>query len=157
MKQKDDFLVVFISVMVMLLFLGMGGGGIYYSYKKFSKHIDLVSHGIKTQGHILHYEESWSKDDDGSYTKMYSPVIEYYDSFDQPHVLNVDYSTSSKAWSNDVVVYFDEKNPNRAIQGGFWQLWFWPFFILCLSMIPLGIGLFVLKYYINILFKREDR
>lgn len=156
-KKGDSFWVVFFSVIFMLLFLGMGGGGVYYSYSKFSRHIELVSNGIKTGGNITGYEESWSKDDDGGYTKMYSPIIRYYDTSNQPHELYADYSSSNRAWSDEVTVYFDKDNPSKAIRGGFWHLWFWPFMILCFSMIPLGIGLFVLKYYIDLLFKRKDR
>ncbi|MEG0926094.1 hypothetical protein [Chryseobacterium sp.] len=86
-KKGDSFWVVFFSVIFMLLFLGMGGGGVYYSYSKFSIHLDLVSNGIKTGGNITGYEESWSKDDDGGYTKMYSPIIRYYDTSNKSHEL----------------------------------------------------------------------
>jgi hypothetical protein len=86
---------------------------------------------------------------------MYSPVITYYDSSNHSYTLHADYSSSSREWSNDVTVYFDKEDPSKAIRGGFWHLWFWPFIILCLSMIPLGIVLFVLNYYIKSLYKEK--
>lgn len=158
-KIKDDsFWVVFFSLIFMLLFLAMGVGGAYYSGNKFYRHINLVSVGIKTEGRITGYEESWSKDNDGNgYTRMYSPVITYYDTANRPYELRADYSSSSREWSDDATVYFDKEDPSKAIRGGFWHLWFWPFIILCLSMIPLAIGLFVLNYYSKSLLKRKSR
>lgn len=156
--NDDSFWVVFFSLIFMFLFLGMGVGGVYYSGNKFYRHIHLVSDGIKTAGVITGYEESWSKDDDGTgYTKMYSPVITYYDTSNRSYTLHADYSRNSREWTNDATVYFDKDNPSRAIRGGFWHLWFWPFIILCLSMVPLAIGVFVLLYYVRKLFKRKDR
>ncbi|MBV8325465.1 DUF3592 domain-containing protein [Chryseobacterium sp.] len=156
--KSDNFWIVSFFLMFLLLFLGMGVGGVYYSYSKFSRNINLVSDGVKTEARITGYEESWSKDSDGNgSTRMYSPVITYYDSSNHSYTLHADYSSSSREWSNDVTVYFDKKDPSRAIRGGFWHLWFWPFIILCLSMIPLGIGLFILNYYIRSLLKTENR
>ncbi|OCA73150.1 DUF3592 domain-containing protein [Chryseobacterium arthrosphaerae] len=156
--NNDGFWIVFFYVVFILLFLGMGVGGIYYSVNKFYSHIILVSDGVKTEARITGYEESWSKDSDGNgSTKMYSPVITYYDSSNHSYTLHADYSSNMREWSNDVTVYFDKENHSKAIRGGFWHLWFWPFVILCLSMIPLGIVLFVLNYYIKSLYKRKKR
>ncbi|SIT24634.1 Protein of unknown function [Chryseobacterium ureilyticum] len=155
-KQEDGCLIVSFSLLFTLLLLGMGVGGAYYSLDKFQKHINLVSNGIKTDGLITSYEEHWSKDDDGGYRKMYSPVISYYDSSNKSHTLYSDYSSSTRAWFRDVTVYFDKEDPSKAIRGGFWHLWFWPFVIFCLSMIPMAIGLFVLKYYVDLLFKKNN-
>lgn len=156
-KQEDGCLIVSFLLLFMLLLLGMGVGGTYYSINKFQKHINLVSNGIKTDGVITSYEEHWSKDDDGISRKMYSPVISYYDSSNHSHTLYSDYSSSTRAWSKDVSVYFDKEDPSKAIRGGFWHLWFWPFLIFFLSMIPMAIFLFVLKFYMQQLFKRKDR
>ncbi|HCN52141.1 MAG TPA: hypothetical protein DIT10_24185 [Chryseobacterium sp.] len=156
--NNDGFWAVFFYIVFILLFLGMGVGGVYYSVNKFYRHINLVSDGVKTEARITGYEESWSKDSDGNgSTKMYSPVITYYDSSNHSYTLHADYSSNMREWSNDVTVYFDKEDHSKAIRGGFWHLWFWPFIILCLSMIPLGIVLFVLNYYIKSLYKRKKR
>lgn len=156
--NNDSFWVVFFYVVFILLFLGIGIGGVYYSVNKFYRHISLVSDGVKTEARITGYEESLSKDSDGhGYTRMYSPVITYYDSSNHSYTLHAEYSSNMREWSNDVTVYFDKEDHSKAIRGGFWHLWFWPFVILCLSMIPLGIVLFVLNYYIKSLFKRKKR
>lgn len=154
-KQKGGCLEISFSLLFIFLLLGMGVGGAYYSLDKFQSRINLVSNGIKTDGVITSYEEYWSKDDDGISRKMYSPVISYYDSSNHSHTLYSDYSSSTRAWSKDVTVYFDKKDPSKAIRGGFWHLWFWPFVIFCLSMIPMAIGLFIIKYCINFLFKKN--
>lgn len=155
-KRRDNRLIVILAAIFTLLFLAMGIGGVYYNGSKLYRHINLVSNGVKTEARITGYKESWSKDgDEINYTKMYSPVITYYDSSNHSYILNTDYSSNSREWSNDVTVYFDKKDPSNAIRGGFWHLWFGPFIFLCLFMIPLIIGLFVLTYYIGTLKKKK--
>ncbi|WP_160136799.1 DUF3592 domain-containing protein [Chryseobacterium sp. c4a] len=150
--KNNRFLVVSLSIIFTLSFLAMGIGGVYYSCSKIYRHIDLVSHGVKTEARITGYKESWSKDSDQDiYTRIYSPIITYYDSSNHSYILHADYGSSSKEWSNDVTVYFDKKDPSNAIHSGFWHLWFLPFVFLCLYMTPLLIGLFVIIYYIQTL------
>lgn len=156
-KMKNDrFLVVFLSSIFILSFLAMGIGGVYYSCSKIYRHIDLVSNGVKTEARITGYKESWSRDsDEDIYTKIYSPVITYYDSSNRSYILNADYGSNSREWSNDVTVYFDKKDPSNAIHGGFWNLWFLPFVFLCLYMIPITIVIFALIYYMRTLKKKK--
>lgn len=156
-KMKNDrFLVVFLSSIFILSFLAMGIGGVYYSCSKIYRHIDLVSNGVKTEARITGYKESWSRDsDEDIYTKIYSPVITYYDSSNRSHILNADYGSNSREWSNDVTVYFDKKDPTNAIHGGFWNLWFLPFVFLCFYMIPITIAIFALIYYMRTLKKKK--
>lgn len=135
--KSNNFLVVFLSIIFILSFLVMGIGGVYYYCSTIYRHINLVSDGVKTEARITGYKESWSKDgNEIEYTKMYSPVITYYDTSNHSYTLYTDYSSNSREWSNDVTVYFDKKDPSKAIRGGFWHLWCWPFIFLCLYMIP---------------------
>ncbi|WP_347217738.1 DUF3592 domain-containing protein [Chryseobacterium sp.] len=155
-KKRESSLVIILATIFTLSFLAMGIGGVYYNGSKLYRHINLVSDGVKTEARITGYKESWSKDgDEINYTKMYSPIITYYDSSNHSYILHTDYSSNSKEWSNDVTVYFDKKDPSKAILGGFWNLWFGPFIFLCLFMTPLVIGLFVLIYYIRTLKKKK--
>ncbi|AZA93216.1 Protein of uncharacterised function (DUF3592) [Chryseobacterium nakagawai] len=155
-KKRDSRLVAILATVFTLLFLAMGVGGVYYNGSKLYRHINLVFGGVKTEARITGYKESWSKDgDEINYTKMYSPVITYYDSSNHSYILHADYSSNSKEWSNDVTVYFDKKDPSKAIHSGFWHLWFGPFLFLCLYMIPLVIGLFVIIYYMGTLKKKK--
>jgi hypothetical protein len=155
-KKRDNRLIVILATIFTLLFLAMGIGGVYYNCSKLYRHVNLVSDGVKTEARITGYKESWSKDgDEIEYTKMYSPVVTYYDSSNHSYILHADYSSNSKEWSNDVTVYFDKKDPSKAIIGGFWNLWFGPFIFLCLYMVPLVIGLFVIIYYIGTLKKKR--
>ncbi len=155
-QKRDNRLVTILAAIFTLSFLAMGIGGVYYNCSKLYRHVKLVSDGVKTEARITGYKESWSKDgDEIEYTKMYSPVITYYDSSNHSYILHADYSSNSKEWSNDVTVYFDEKDPSKAILGGFWNLWFGPFIFLCLYMIPLIIGLLVLIYYTGTLKKKR--
>jgi hypothetical protein len=50
--NNDGFWVVFFYAVFILLFLGMGVGGVYYSVNKFYRHINLVSNGVKTEARI---------------------------------------------------------------------------------------------------------
>lgn len=155
-KKRDNRLIVILATIFTFLFLAIGIGGVYYNGSKLYRHINLVSGGVKTEAKITGYKESWSKDgDEINYTKMYSPVITYYDFSNHSYILHADDSSNSKEWSNDVTVYFDKKDPSKAILGGFWNLWFGPFIFLCLYMIPLVIGLFVIIYYIGTLKKKK--
>lgn len=137
----------------MLLFLGFGGKGVYYSIAKFYKHTSLVLNGVKTEGHITSYTES-RKQEKNKYTRFYSPIISYYDTANRSYTLNADYSSNSKEWSNEVTIYYDKAAPSKAIRGGLWHLWFSPFVVLCLSLIPLGLGLYLLKYNIRLMIKK---
>ncbi|SHL45991.1 hypothetical protein [Chryseobacterium contaminans] len=56
--KNNSFWVSFFSLVLMLLFLGFGGKGLYYSLEKFYKHTSLVLNGVKTEGHITSYTES---------------------------------------------------------------------------------------------------
>lgn len=155
-KKRDNRLIVILATIFTLSFLAMGIGGVYYYCSTIYRHINLVSDGVKTEARITGYKESWSKDgDEINYTKMYSPVITYYDSSNHSYTLYADYSSNSKERSNDVTVYFEKKDPSNAIRGGFWNLWFWPFIFLCLYMVPLIVGLLVIIYYIGTLKKKK--
>ncbi|WP_250253268.1 hypothetical protein [Chryseobacterium sp. Marseille-Q3244] len=83
--------------------------------------------------------------------RFYSPIISYYDAFNRSYNLYADYSSNSKEWSSEVTIYYDKEIPSKAIRGGLWYLWFSPFVVLCLSMIPLGLGLYLLKYNIRLM------
>ncbi|KPH13468.1 DUF3592 domain-containing protein [Chryseobacterium sp. ERMR1:04] len=134
---------------------------VYYSIKKYVRHVNLVANGVKTTGIITEYKESWSYGKDSkkrkTKTKMYSPVIQYYDDMGKSYILDSDYSSNSKEWSGDIIIYYDVKDSQKAIRGGFWHLWFGPFILLCLSFIPLGIGGYILKYYIECIFQRARK
>lgn len=133
----------------MLLFLGFGGKGVYYSLDKLYKNSSLVLNGMKTEGHITGYTES-RKQENNKYTRFYSPIISYYDVSNRSYNLYADYSSNSKEWSSEVTIYYDKEIPSKAIRGGLWYLWFSPFVVLCLSMIPIGLGLYLLKYNIRL-------
>lgn len=58
--KKDSFSFIFLSLIFTILFLILGGGGIYYSIGKYVKYINLVSNGVKTDGIIQDYSVKWS-------------------------------------------------------------------------------------------------
>ncbi|WP_347217735.1 DUF3592 domain-containing protein [Chryseobacterium sp.] len=153
--KKDGPWVNLFSIVLMLLFLGFGGKGVYYSINTFYKNFSLVFNGVKTQGNITSYTTKRTKDKN-KYTNMYSPIISYYDASNRSYKLYADYSSNSKEWSNEVTVYYDKESPSKAIRGGFWHLWFFPFILLCLCMIPLGLGLYLLKYNIRLVIGRKQ-
>lgn len=156
--KKDSFSVIFFSLIFMILFLSLGGGGIYYGINKYVRHTGLVSNGVKTVGKITEYNISWSESKDSkkrkTKTKMYSPIIKYFDNSGKSYELDSDYSSSSKEWCENVTIYYSKSHPSQAIRGGFWYLWFIPFLVLCSSMIPLGIGIYIFRYYINAYLKK---
>lgn len=145
--KKDSFSVNFFSMIFMILFLSLGGGGVYYGINKYVRHVGLVSKGVKTVGKITEYNISWSETTDSkkrkTKTKMYSPIIKYFDNSGKSYELDSDYSSSSKEWSDNVTIYYNKNHPSQAVRGGFWHLWFIPFLVLCFSMIPLGIGIYI--------------
>lgn len=148
--KNNSFWVSFFSLVFMLLFLGFGGKGVYYSLDNFYKNISLVLNGVKTEGHITGYTET-RKQEKNKYTRFYSPIISYYDTANRSYTLYADYSSNSKEWSNEVTIYYDKEIPSKAIRGGLWYLWILPFVVLCLSMIPLGLGVYLLKYNIRLM------
>lgn len=148
--KNNSFWVSLFSLVFMLLFLGFGGKGLYYSLEKFYKHTSLVLNGVKTEGHITSYTES-RKQEKNKYTRFYSPIISYYDTANRSYTLYADYSSNSKEWSNEVTIYYDKDAPSKAIRGGLWYLWFSPLIVLCLSLIPFGLGLYLLKYNIRLM------
>ncbi|BAP30676.1 uncharacterized protein CHSO_1639 [Chryseobacterium sp. StRB126] len=154
--KNNSFWVSLFSLVLMLLFLGFGGKGVYYSIAKFYKHTGLVLNGVKTEGHITSYTES-RKQEKNKYTRFYSPIISYYDTANRSYTLNADYSSNSKEWSNEVTIYYDKAAPSKAIRGGLWHLWFSPFVVLCLSLIPLGLGLYLLKYSIRLMMGEKQQ
>lgn len=85
---------------------------------------------------------------------MYSPIIMYQDKSGITYKFDADYSSNSKEHSSNVTIYYDRNHPSQAIRAGFWHLWFFPFIILCLSMIPLGIGIYILRYYFNLYYRK---
>lgn len=149
--KKKSISVIMGSLLLIIFLLAIGGAGIYYGAKRYLANNELVSNGIKTTGKITDYDISWSESKDSkkrkTKTKMYSPIITYKDSSGKSYEHNADYSSSSKSDSDDVIIYYNKNNPQQSVMGGFWHLWFIPFLILFLSMIPLGIGIFILKSF----------
>lgn len=137
---KPDFLVNLFFISFTLILLTLGTGGIVYSLGKLGKNFTLLFTGQKTTGKIVGYSGSYTRNNQGNPTKMYTPVIEYTDHRNTIRSIEAEYSSSGKESSDEVTVYYDPEKPAKAIRGGFMNIFFWPFLIFCFSLLALSIG-----------------
>lgn len=148
-NRKPDFLVNLFFISFTLILLTLGGGGIVYSLGKLGRNFTLLFTGVKTEGKIISYSGSYSTNSKGNSTRMYTPVIQYLDSKGTVRQIETEYSSSSQESDDEATVYYNPEKPNKAIRGGFLNIFFWPFLILCFSLLGLSIGLYVLRGMID--------
>ncbi|WP_042722847.1 DUF3592 domain-containing protein [Flavobacterium sp. B17] len=144
-SRKPDFLVNLFFISFTLILLTLGGGGIVYSLGKLGRNFTLLFTGNKTEGKIVAYSGSYTNNNQGNPTKMYTPVIQYTDHNNSIRSIETEYSSSGKEGDDEVTVYYDPEKPSKAIRGGFLNIFFWPFLIFCFSLLALSIGGYLAK------------
>ncbi|WPO82724.1 DUF3592 domain-containing protein [Chryseobacterium sp. JJR-5R] len=148
-SRIPDITVSLFFISFTLILLTLGGGGIFYSAGKLGKNFLFVFTGSRTEGKIIAYSGSYTTNNKGNSTKMYTPVIQYTDHTGTVREIETDYSSSSRESNDEATVYYDPVKPARAVRGGFMSLFFWPFLILCFSLMGLSIALYLAKAMIK--------
>ncbi|SDI19373.1 DUF3592 domain-containing protein [Chryseobacterium jejuense] len=139
-NKSSGFFITTLYISFIFVLLTLGTGGIFYSIQKLGKNFSLVVFGNKTTGKIIGYEGSYSTNNKGNSTKMYSPLIQYEDNKGIVREYHSDYSSSSQENDDEVTMYYNSEKPQKATRGGFLNLFFWPFLILGMSVLALSVG-----------------
>lgn len=105
--------------------------GVYYKFN-----------GVKTKGEIIGYNEKWDSDEEETY---YTPIIEYYDDQNKRYTLKSISSSNSASFFNTRKILYKKNNPKKAIEGGFFKLWFYPILISFMGFIVLSFGIIMVK------------
>mgnify|MGYP003616998467 CR=1 FL=1 len=150
----DNF-IKFISTIFMLTMLTLGINGIVYSGKKLADNFSLKLTGVKTIGRLNGNYSNYSSSKNIGASRMYTPIIEYKDSYGKQHQLISDYSSSVPENYDEISVYYSLEKPYKAVQADFMSIFGWPFLILLLSLLALGIGLYFMKIYIIYFFRKK--
>lgn len=158
--NKSNFFILFFFTSFIFILLTLGARGIFYGVQKLGNNFSLVVFGNRTEGRITSYEGYSSRNKDGKSTRMYRPIIEYKDNKGALRKYRSDYSSSATEDKEIVVIYYQVNDPNKAVRGGFLNIFFWPFIILSMSIFALFIAFYFgqpifveIKKYLKKIFK----
>jgi hypothetical protein len=128
------------------IFMGVGGimltivAFVLYSNYNFSQRAETI------KAKLIEYQSYESRNDNGSYTTMYTPVFKYeYKGQSYTHVSTT--SSSSREFQIDemVNVLVDPENPHEILVDSFMDKWFLPLLLGIMGIVFGGLGFIVFR------------
>ncbi len=113
---------------------------LYNSHQQFEERAKAV------KGTVTAYQDYQSKNDDGSFTTMYTPTFEYeFNGQSYKHVSST--STSNKEFEigQTVNILVDPEDPKEILVNSFMEKWFVPLLLGIMGIVFSGIGYLVFR------------
>lgn len=128
------------------IFMGVGGimlfvvAGILYSNNKFAQRAEPI------KAKLIEYRSYESRNDNGSYTTMYTPVFQYeYKGKPYTHVSTTSSSSQEFQLDEMVNVLVDPENPHEILVDSFMDKWFLPLLLGLMGVVFGGMGFIVFR------------
>ncbi|HRI78027.1 MAG TPA: DUF3592 domain-containing protein [Cyclobacteriaceae bacterium] len=106
-----------------------------------SSHYKFEQRAQKVKGTVIDYHSYESKNDDGSYTTMYTPTYEYsFNGKSYKYTSNTSSSSQEYQINDAVQILVDPLDPQNPLIDNFWEKWFLPVLLGFMGTLFGGLG-----------------
>jgi len=142
-KKKNKKVKYIVGGVFMFFGIIMLGVSIYIFYSNYK----FANKAILVVGKVVDFSASYSTDDDGNRTLMYSGIFEYqYGEESFTHQSAVASSSKDYGLGEEVEILIDPQFPNKALVNTFWERWFAVILLGFLGTVFTGAGFMAYRF-----------